>query len=391
MQNLSIDFEELEIEEWEDEPNKTDLESTFKRCSSKIIKSSFSSITGGRPFFDYSSFMAYIATYKIDIIPEGDLNRVAKLGSGATMSVFGGSCPSRWGKTGIALKRLNLELPRTKSALHPNWEEQRHLIAAAALEIRVLSDELLRYHSNIVDLLGISWEELGGEDETQPQWYRSIRPILIVELAYSLYPTLDEYYKYSARQNITIDLDTKISILSDVADALSAVHICGVIHGDIKPQNVLIFRKSPNDPLIAKLSDFGGCQPSIEDEASMHEFSVLGTEYWNAPEVIDAKGEPTMLSRRVTRDYYSMGLVIYYVLFGDMLFGDDEDDSHGNLERITEIKNDQSKMQQLIKAKMASHWIAVGKIEALKEIWNESLFENRLEIFRRLYTEKEVK
>lgn len=394
MQDLPIDFGELEKEDWgEESAQETDLESIFARSSSAIFSSSFTSITKGSPFFDYSSFLSYISQYDIKVVQESDLRRVAKLGGGLTMSVFRGTCPSSWGDTEVALKRLNLELPQTKSALHPNLKEQNLLIAAAALEVRVLSDSLLRNHRNIVDLLGVSWEELGGEDETQGQPFRSIRPILIVELACPQYPTLDKYFKYLARQNMRIDLDTKVSIVCDVADALSAVHLCGVIHGDIKPQNILLFRKGPNEPLIAKLSDFGGSQPPTDDEeASIQEFPVLGTDYWNPPEVHNAKGQPTLASRKVTRDYYSMGLLVYYVLFEEMLFGDDEDLSDEDLERIAGIKGHPLLIKELLKRKMALHWtlVNVSDKEAKAEIFNATPLIKSINVLKRLLAEKRV-
>ncbi|KAH9208697.1 kinase-like domain-containing protein, partial [Leptodontidium sp. 2 PMI_412] len=46
---------------------------------------------------------------------------------------------------------------------------------------------------------------------------------------------------------------TKKSIALNIARGLSALHQCGVIHGDMKPENVLIFYKPE---LHAKIADF---------------------------------------------------------------------------------------------------------------------------------------
>jgi serine/threonine protein kinase len=390
MEPLAIDFDKLEVETWDEEDQN--MEGALERVSRGIFGTSRRAITGGAPFLDYSSFLAYAATYEIDMIPHGDLRKVAKLGSGATMVVFKGTCPGRWGDAEVAFKRLNLELPQAKSAVPLNSSELYQLSAAASLEVRVLSDSLLRFHPNIVDLLAVSWEELGGEDgQNQVESSRSVRPILIVELACSQYPTLEDYYNYSISGDKSIDLDTKVSIVSDVADALSAVHTCGVIHGDIKPHNILIFRKGTT--IIAKISDFGGCQPPTDGNPSeyLNKFAVMGTEYWNAPEVYpDDRGDWNAQSRLVTRDYFSLGLLAYYILFEVKPFGDDGDDTDDNLARIANLKQSSKALVNLVHVKMKSRWTLAGQFGEVSKLQKDMGLYKRWEVFRKLYDERKV-
>ena len=140
-----------------------------------------------------------------------------------------------------------------------------------------------------------------------------------MELAALAHPTLDALYE-DPLAGAELDMDAKCAIIANVADALSSTHDCGIIHGDLKPGNILIFSGEDNKHLIAKLSDFGGCQPSAAEvydrsqiDADLEMFPLAGTRLWNAPEVADAN-HPHF--RGKFRDYYSLGLVIFFVLFG---------------------------------------------------------------------------
>jgi hypothetical protein len=93
MEALAVDFDKLEVETWDG--NDENFEDVLERASRGIFDSSRRAITAEAPFPDYSSFLAYAAKYEIDMIPHSELHKVAKLGSGATMAVFKGTCPMR--------------------------------------------------------------------------------------------------------------------------------------------------------------------------------------------------------------------------------------------------------------------------------------------------------
>ena len=384
MEPFPIDFDEVEAAEWtnygEDFPH-----SSSGRLSAKILRDAIDEVANAQPFLDYASFLSYIAALRIDTIPNSDLRRLERIGFGATRSVFRATCPSLWKGTHVAVKRLNLEIPQTRSAILANTVELDQQLAEASLELRVLSNTLLRFHRNIVDLLAVSWEEVGceqsnDEGEKPIPSSTSIRPLLVVELAYQKYPTLQEYFKYANSQREKISTDRKTALLSDIAEALSAVHACGVVHGDIKPQNVLIFRRTEDGSLVAKLSDFGGCYSfeeakGQEAQRGVIAYNLAGTEYWNAPEAY-SKDNPAFA--RETRDYYSFGLLTFYVLFESLPFGDEEDNNAENMERIMAIKNDSVQVRNIVKKEFSSHWQAAfskNNLDVLRSI--EGFYERQ--------------
>ena len=95
---------------------------------------------------------------------------------------------------------------------------------------------------------------------------------------------------------------------AQISDALGAAHRRGVIHRDIKPQNVLLTERGE-----AKVADFGiarAVSPMSESRTSL----VLGTASYMSPE--QAEGE-TLGPRS---DLYSLGVVLYEMLTGGLPF-----------------------------------------------------------------------
>ena len=94
-----------------------------------------------------------------------------------------------------------------------------------------------------------------------------------------------------------------------LAEALAHAHARGVIHRDVKPQNVLVPHEPDERGGVAKLADFGGARLTGED-ALTRTGDVLGTLAYMAPEQSEGHeaGEPA--------DLYALALVLYEGLSG---------------------------------------------------------------------------
>lgn len=103
-----------------------------------------------------------------------------------------------------------------------------------------------------------------------------------------------------------LDISSVINIVRDISDALEYARQSSIIHGDIKPSNILVDKNGK-----AYLVDFGLAKiaPSLEHMTKVIEKrTTLGTTDFMAPEVLQ-DGPSTWSS-----DLYSLGIVTYFAL-----------------------------------------------------------------------------
>ncbi len=101
-----------------------------------------------------------------------------------------------------------------------------------------------------------------------------------------------------------LPLDSAIRIGVQLADALGAVHALGVVHRDLKPDNLILIQRDGRDDAV-KLIDFGVAQIGAGDAA------VVGTAAYMAPEQA-TPGSP--VDRRA--DVYSLGVLLFEMVTG---------------------------------------------------------------------------
>lgn len=115
----------------------------------------------------------------------------------------------------------------------------------------------------------------------------------------------------------TLDVSTAAYILAEVLSALHDAHEAGIVHRDIKPDNIFLVRTGKALPDI-KLLDFGASQmvdPAHPEERLTKSGIMLGTPYYMAPE--QASGDKG-IDR--TADVYAVGVVLYEALTGVVPF-----------------------------------------------------------------------
>jgi serine/threonine protein kinase len=196
-----------------------------------------------------------------------DANEGNPIGHGTTMSVF--KCHWKSRNRLVAVKRVNLGIPLGRSMLEVHEKEHRASLRSLFLELRVLNHPWFKVHPNFVDLYGVCWERVDGDNSISGH-----RPSMIVELADENTPTLKELVNHHGQS--PLDIELMLNLLTDTAEAMTMLHATKIVHGDLKPENILLFPTSKR--LVAKISDFGFCNPFAESRDQ-----IGGTHYWNAP------------------------------------------------------------------------------------------------------------
>lgn len=153
----------------------------------------------------------------------------------------------------------------------------------AEIGLRVFHPNLVRYHS--------------AETQTAPYF------IVMERLP-------GESLAQKLRREKRLGLAPCIRTILQVTRALGTLHQVGYLHGDLKPENVLLV-----DSLNSKLIDLGFAHQPGENQDLLGEGFILGTANYVAPELcIDSKADSLAV------DTYALGLVIYEALTGELPF-----------------------------------------------------------------------
>jgi serine/threonine protein kinase len=108
----------------------------------------------------------------------------------------------------------------------------------------------------------------------------------------------------------TNNLDSVVKVAKSLALGLRAAHTAGIIHRDVKPQNILF----PTVTHDVWLSDFGICLIRDQDRATPAD-EIVGPAQFMAPE-LEGGGQ---LGVSPAADIYSLGKVMYYMLSGGVV------------------------------------------------------------------------
>lgn len=100
-----------------------------------------------------------------------------------------------------------------------------------------------------------------------------------------------------------------LEIALEIARGLAFAHEHGLVHRDVKPQNVLL-----NGDGRAKVTDFGIARSLDVEHGMTQTGTILGTSNYIAPE--QASGQPV----EAYTDVYSLGIVLYEMLTGEVPF-----------------------------------------------------------------------
>jgi serine/threonine-protein kinase len=153
-------------------------------------------------------------------------------------------------------------------------------------------------HPNIVPIYSV--DEVGGEVSGSGS-------LAFIVMAYIEGESLGQHL---AREGCW-PVDQTVRVLREVADALAYAHARGVVHRDIKPDNILIDRASGR-PMV---TDFGIARAKVGETRITATGVAVGTPAYMSPE--QALGERDVDGRS---DLYSLAVVGYHMLTGDTPF-----------------------------------------------------------------------
>ncbi|TQK44912.1 serine/threonine protein kinase [Streptomyces sp. SLBN-118] len=111
--------------------------------------------------------------------------------------------------------------------------------------------------------------------------------------------------------------EAAVAIIADVAEGLAAAHAAGIVHRDVKPENILLDMEGPLGPAGAHpalLTDFGVAK-LIDTPRRTKATRIIGTPDYLAPELVEG------LPPRAAVDIYALATVLYELLAGFTPFG----------------------------------------------------------------------
>ena len=113
----------------------------------------------------------------------------------------------------------------------------------------------------------------------------------------------------------TVDVMRALHIGAQIANALAAAHAAGVIHRDLKPDNIMLMPRM-GDPEFVKVLDFGLAKMFAEGSAVKTAAGVLlGTPQYMSPEACESK--PGIDHRT---DVYALGILLFQMMTGRLPF-----------------------------------------------------------------------
>ena len=253
---------------------------------------------------DFVSFLGVAQIFKIDFLPITWQPALDSVGQGATAEIHQALVALQ---TSFAFKRPILEVSLGSS------EDEDRLFQVLIAEISILGQSSIRDHPNILTLEGICWDITSGGQR--------ILPVLVFEK--TRHGDLQKFMRDDRGRRL--DFMDRFQICIDVGRAILEVHSSSesfvslspslatnyssdIIHGDIKPQNVLIFGNGSGG-YTAKVADFGYSTLYVTGDELI---AMPRSRPWTAPEW-HHRGFRVMEAMKM--DAYSFGMLVLWLLF----------------------------------------------------------------------------
>ena len=150
-------------------------------------------------------------------------------------------------------------------------------------------------------------------------------PNIVEVLDFNTLPTGQPYIVLEYLQGETLasrlasgrlQLDETMAITRQIGSALQAAHRAGVVHRDLKPDNVFLCTPEEDMPTKVKVLDFGISKIRGSQSLRTQDAILMGTPQYMSPE--QATGKNTAVDART--DVFALGAIVYEMLGGQPAF-----------------------------------------------------------------------
>ncbi|MBP7176073.1 MAG: protein kinase [Thermoclostridium sp.] len=199
----------------------------------------------------------------------------------------------------------------------------RHQQTGLLVEIRAIFPRL-----STEDSLSVKREISSIKDVSHPNLVRMYENVVYRDRIYLIYeymPEGDLLHFLEARSSDNLSWNDACTMVCDVLTGLRHCHELGIVHGNIRPENIL-FKKNPSGHCDARLGDLGlawicettGLSGSLTSGCRQ-------TQVYKAPEFERYR------ALKAQADVYSVGIIFYGLLNGDLLKRSDLFDQKGSV------------------------------------------------------------
>ncbi len=196
-----------------------------------------------------------------------------------------------------------------KQFLDPKWPTESSMGSAAGKRLRREECERFESRHRQVNARINPTAVGGGNLVTAIDFFRE---------GTSYYKVTDRVDAISAKDLRGMSLRQTAVVLRTLCHSMRLLHRVGIVHGDLKPANVLLQRSPTGDLYTAKVIDFDDSYPSGEPPPPEE---VVGDQRFGAPEWLGyVKRDPAISAEKLTTaaDMFALALVIHTYLTGDL-------------------------------------------------------------------------
>ncbi|KAF2016798.1 kinase-like protein [Aaosphaeria arxii CBS 175.79] len=275
-------------------PHSFSIRSVRPHARTLVSCSAGFSRPGGAEIRSLDDLLRAIQPLNIRLYDAASLRNPQKVGEGACYTVF------RYTDTGMkeAVAVKQIKLPDDSN----NHQAFRNRVDCVLKDIEVMCHPPIAQHENILTLLGYGWGLHAGD----------VIPFIVTDFA--ALGTLRDYL-----QAKRVSMQSKLALCSQVACGLNRLHWASVAHGDLKLDNVLVFRNRTGEgagtyetQVVAKLSDFGHACLFSDDQGDGVTQTYLGTPWYLAPEL--RQGTSLKSVEFLACDIWALGLLCWEVV-----------------------------------------------------------------------------